>query len=76
MVENAAFPYKTALSIANFKTNRKETLKWVFFVKDIYLESVLQPFYWIRCGLKNVYIYFYVYFYILFLYFLFMYIHT
>ena len=29
-IENASFPYKTAPSEANFKTNRMVTLKWTY----------------------------------------------
>ena len=32
-IENTSFPFKTALSEANVKTNRKATIKWTYHKK-------------------------------------------
>ena len=46
-IENASFPYKTAISVANVKKNRmvskKETYKWIFASKyPIFLKILFQ----------------------------------
>ena len=47
-IENTSFPFKTALSEANAKTNRMATTKWTYhkvwsFASNHFIFSVLEP---------------------------------
>ena len=46
-IESASFPFKTALSVANVKTNRMATTKWTYHKEWVLLVTAL--FFWKIC---------------------------
>ena len=56
-IENASFPYKTAISEANVKTNRMASTKWIYYKEGLFASNyflVLKIFFSLRTSYKEL----------------------